>query len=210
MLDSLLSNDRDRFELIERKLTELIPSVDRIAPVPLGANRGLGFRLRYRPAPILQATAASDGLVLLLAFLVITHHPNPPSAVVIMEPENGVHPARLRTLVQRLAELTSDPHGADSSTDEPLTQLLLNSHSPVVLSTLRDAGHEGVRSQVVFADLVAVQQPHGPTGRRTRMRAVQAQTTARSGQELLFGEGQRSVSCFEVNQYLATVTTEME
>ena len=62
------------------------------------------------------------------------------------EPENGVHPFRLQKLVDLLRGLTtdfSDPYQAE----EPLRQLIVNTHSPVLAQKL------DVERELLFAHL---------------------------------------------------------
>ncbi len=74
---------------------------------------------------------------------------------------------------------------------EPLKQMLLNSHSPVVLSCLE-------QGEAMFADLVSVVNPlAGSFSRKTRFRPVS--TSQRQGLTEL---EQEYVSCFEVERYL--------
>ena len=100
--------------------------------------------------------------------------------------------------------------GDDWDTDAsapPLSQLLLNSHSPVVLSALINSDHQAVDGLVLFADTSTVSDPQmGEVRRRTRLRPVKAQF-----QRALFDEGelrQGFVSDYEVARVLDTVSAE--
>jgi hypothetical protein len=78
-----------------------------------------------------------------------------------------------------------------------LSQMLLNSHSPVVLSHLHD-------SEYVFADTVTMLDQHPSSRRRkTRMRPVRPHD--QGDLELSPSERGESVSRFDVTRYLNTV-----
>jgi hypothetical protein len=96
----------------------------------------------------------------------------------------------LKTLIQRLREGVINPASEQVDETEPLSQMLLNSHSPVVLSTLEEG-------EAMFADIVSVVNPETATiTRKTRIRPVGTpqQRTVDSMPEYL--------SRFEVERYL--------
>jgi len=129
VVDALLANDRDRFDRIEREFARLVPLVRRIAPSPRGTSRQLAFRLSYRDE-LLDATRASDGLVLLLAFVVLAHHPSPPKALLVEQPEDGVHPDRLGEIVGLLRGLSEGRFGRK-------VPVVLTTHSAYLLDLIR-------------------------------------------------------------------------
>lgn len=80
---------------------------------------------------------ASDGTLRVLALLAALYDPSYRGLICFEEPENGVHPLRLRTLIDYLRGLVTDIHG-DVDASEGLAQMIVNSHSPVVLSAVED------------------------------------------------------------------------
>lgn len=147
----------------------------------------------------------SDGTLRVLALLTMLYDPKHRGLVCFEEPENGVHPARLRALIQRLRELVTDPSLEESFSGEPLTQLVMNSHSPVVLSALERRKSNETDDRVVFADLVTVADSQsGEINRKTRIRKVQSKDQG----ELQADMAGQFVTRFEVDQYLSTVNRE--
>jgi hypothetical protein len=80
---------------------------------------------------------ASDGTLRVLALLTALYDPRYRGVLCFEEPENGVHPAQLRRLVRFLKDLVTDP--AAEEPDGPLSQVLLNSHSPLVLEAVNSS-----------------------------------------------------------------------
>jgi energy-coupling factor transporter ATP-binding protein EcfA2 len=74
----------------------------------------------------IQASAMSEGLLYYLAFLVIPHL-DPVSVLLIEEPENGLHPARIQEVVRTIRAFV----------DKTGTQVLIATHSPLVINELR-------------------------------------------------------------------------
>ena len=69
----------------------------------------------------MPASQASDGTLLVLAYLSILYLPKPPRLLLVEEPENGIHPKRLRDILEILRNLIHE---------QPHTQVVLTTHSP--------------------------------------------------------------------------------
>lgn len=101
----------------------------------------------------LPARLVSDGTLRALALLTALRSRPAASTIAIEEPENGIYPGRLRALLDLVREAadrpgsSAPPEGvagsADEDDEEPDSiaaspQILLTSHSPVVLAAMRD------------------------------------------------------------------------
>jgi energy-coupling factor transporter ATP-binding protein EcfA2 len=140
-LDEILSFDRDRFIGLERRFTDIFPHItsikllpemayrapvdnpDRITVLKKADGKGLYFRLSTADQ-LVPASQISDGTLLVLAYLAVLYLPQPPRVLLVEEPENGVHPKRLRDVLGVLRELI---------TEQSHTQVILTTHSPYVL-----------------------------------------------------------------------------
>ncbi len=150
-------------------VTDLDVRLDKAASeyrVDLTMRDGLPFSSRV----------VSDGTLRILALLTLLHDPLHRGLVCFEEPENGVHPARLKQLIARLRDMVSRPSAFDADAEAdgaPLTQLLLNSHSPVVLSALVTADLLPIDDPIYFADTASRVDPAaGEIRRHTRLRPV--------------------------------------
>jgi hypothetical protein len=52
--------------------------------------------------------------------------------VCFEEPENGIHPERIPNIIDLLRDIATDP-GEPADEDNPLRQVLINTHSPAVI-----------------------------------------------------------------------------
>lgn len=181
---------------IAADLSSLIPGVTGLAVTEDEKNRDYRIDVEMRDGPPFSARVISDGTLRVLALLTILHDPKHRSLVCFEEPENGVHPIRLKTMVQRFHELVTDPMDEDFDDSEPLSQLLVNSHSPVVLSSL--SLKEG---EVMFADTVVSTATNGHKGshRKTRIRPIRLDDT------LFVEKHADAITRHEVDRYLSTV-----
>jgi predicted ATPase len=110
---------------IRADLVSLVPGIADFDIVPEGESLRIDFKLSGGDR--LPARLASDGTLRALALLTALQVEPRPSILGIEEPENGIYPGRLRKLLSLLPELTA---GA--------TQLLLTTHSPIVVAAFRD------------------------------------------------------------------------
>lgn len=172
---------------IAADLASLIPGVVDVIVEEDEKDREYRIEIGYANQPPFSSRVVSDGTLRVLALLTILHDPEHRGLVCFEEPENGVHPSRLMTLIQRLREGVTAPSSLEVDEAEPFFQILLNSHTPVVLSCLEEG-------EAMFADLVSIINPEaGSVSRKTRIRPV---ATANGKQEY--------VSRFEVERYLSS------
>jgi predicted ATPase len=123
--DALMNRDLDAFVAIREEFASLFPAGGRLALVNEGP--GKAFRLLLADGQEVPAAAMSEGMLYWLAFRFLRHI-DPPSILLIEEPENGLHPARIREVMAVLREVSKT------------TQIVLTTHSPLVLNEL--AGDE--------------------------------------------------------------------
>jgi len=126
LLDYLLRRDRKRFFALTKTLQSLIPGLDDIEiATPTADTRRLdlviegGFRI--------PADEASAGVKLLIFFVALMYHPSPPRTILLEEPETGIHPRRLRDVMDLLRSITRGEFGGHAA------QVILTTHSPYLL-----------------------------------------------------------------------------
>lgn len=83
------------------------------------------------------ARALSDGTLRFLALAVLALDPHETGVICLEEPENGIHPARIPAMIRLLMELSVDV-GEPVSHENPLRQIIINTHSPAVVAQVAD------------------------------------------------------------------------
>ena len=106
------------------RLRELFPALESIRVAPV--NNTLRIDARLRDGRIVEANQLSDGIFYYLAFTVLRYLPEP-SIVLIDEPENGLHPARIADIVGMLRTVTET---------QPV-QIVMATHSPLIINELQ-------------------------------------------------------------------------
>ena len=181
---------------IAADLGALVPGVTDVRVEPDKEERENRIEIEFARQPPFSSRVVSDGTLRLLALLTMLHDPQFRGLVCFEEPENGVHPGRLERFLEKLGALTTDLASEDVDPERPLAQILVNSHSPVVLSSRIESG------SVVFCDLVSsVGDADGACTVRTRMRPVNPENQ----RHFRFSEDMGVVSGFEVREVLNTV-----
>ncbi len=125
-LDHLLRKDRRRFDQVQSTLRSLIPGFDEISIATPSPDRR-AISLKVEDGFEIAGHRLSTGVRMLFFFVALAHHPNPPQVALIEEPENGVHPKRLKDIVALLRDLTTGKLSGHK------VQVILSTHSPYLL-----------------------------------------------------------------------------
>jgi predicted ATPase len=187
---------------IRTNLVALVPGMSSFFVVPDGDVLRIEFELSGGER--LPAHLASDGTLRLLALLTALHVDPRPNLMGIEEPENGIYPGRLLALVDVLQrEATRRLHeepdwveallehsglpGPTLVTNLLPPQILVTTHSPLILSALRKQS-----KYLRFIDAV----------HRDLRRVTRARTVGRGSD----GRRHLTVSSREIDQLLNTIT----
>jgi predicted ATPase len=130
----LAGPDRQSVIDLENKLHEAIPTLRGIS-TPISGGPGshrVEFTLNVsaKPPVTIPSEQASDGAMLLLAFLVLVYG-NAPDILLLEEPENGLHPSRLKMVIEILRRISTGEIGYKPR------QVILTTHSPLLLNFVK-------------------------------------------------------------------------
>jgi predicted ATPase len=79
------------------------------------------------------ARSLSDGTLRFLALAVLEQDPDSPALLCLEEPENGIHPERIPAMLRLLQDIVVDVR-EEVGQDNPLRQVIVNTHSPAVVT----------------------------------------------------------------------------
>jgi predicted ATPase len=145
---------------IAADLSSLIPSVSSLDVLDDPGQRQYSFNVRFAGDLTFSSRVISDGTLRLLALLTLLNDPERRGTLCFEEPENGVHEGRIRMLVDFLRNAV----GPSSDQENRSFQIIINTHSPKVMSALLD-------SEIVAADSVTkIDSTKKRREIRTRMR----------------------------------------
>lgn len=114
----------------------------------------------------------SDGTLRMLALITLKNDPEHKGLLCFEEPENGIHPFRLKKIARLLNELVTDFDDREQQ-ELPLRQFLSNTHSPLFISQPEILPH------LLFAHMVLRSDPLHPAQqeRVTRIVPIHNSTT---------------------------------
>ncbi len=111
-------------------------------------RESLALRVRLRDGTDLPAQALSDGTLRFLALAFIDLDPETTGVLCLEEPENGIHPARLPEMLALLRGIACNVR-LPVDIDNPLRQVIINTHSPALTMEVAPADLVLAKSRMV-------------------------------------------------------------
>jgi len=124
-----------RYEEISNRVATLLPEVRAISVDVDNTRRLKTLLLEQRNNVVHRARELSDGTLRFLALATLAFDPEADGLICLEEPENGIHPSRVTAMLELLRDMAVDPSVAVGS-ENPLRQVIINTHSPVVVRNL--------------------------------------------------------------------------
>ena len=118
-------------------MAELIDGVHDIHIEPDEKRELLTLYVKNEEGTFHPARALSDGTLRFLALAVLESDPQMQGVICLEEPENGIHPARIPAILKLLGDIAVDTQESVGE-DNPLCQVIVNTHSPVVFQQVPD------------------------------------------------------------------------
>ncbi|WP_425423212.1 AAA family ATPase [Spirosoma spitsbergense] len=124
--------DGDVYQRLANKLSGLVDNVASITVEKDDKREMLTLMLKSRDGTVFPARSLSDGTLRFLGLSVLELDYKSGGVICLEEPENGIHPEKIKQILDLLQEICTDiryPVGDDN----PLRQVIINSHSPSVV-----------------------------------------------------------------------------
>lgn len=125
------------YALVANRLAELIDDVLEVSIERDERRELLTLMVTDQNRTSYPARALSDGTLRFLALAVLELDPAARGLLCFEEPENGIHPERIPAMLRLLQDIvvdTAKPVGLDN----PLRQVIINTHSPALVSQVPD------------------------------------------------------------------------
>lgn len=122
VLDAIFVRGAADYLEIQRQLLERFPVVEGLRLFTRDLGRVVGVRLKGGAE--IDANGMSEGILYFLAFTALRYL-DPVDILLVEEPENGLHPARIAEVVSVLREISKT------------TQVVMATHSPLVINELQ-------------------------------------------------------------------------
>lgn len=129
---------------LSSRLARLVDDVRSVRVERDDVRRVLRIMLREQGLEELPAASLSDGTLRFIALATLQLDPQATGVLCLEEPENGIHPERIDAMIELLADIAVDPT-QPAARDNPLRQVIVSTHSPLVLTRVPE-------DAIVFAD----------------------------------------------------------
>jgi energy-coupling factor transporter ATP-binding protein EcfA2 len=117
-----IQNDREAIQAIEERVRELFPTVKSIGlSVPVGQMKAV--KVTLKDGKPIGAHEMSEGLLYFLGFAALQYCGA--SLLLVEEPENGLHPSRIRDVMAILRKISET------------AQVIIATHSPLVINEMQ-------------------------------------------------------------------------
>ncbi|QRF57463.1 AAA family ATPase [Variovorax paradoxus] len=137
-----------RYGDIANRLADLIPGVESLDVDTDQTRQQRTLSVTMSDKRPYSASSLSDGTLRFLALAVLSNDPDASGLVCLEEPENGIHPQRIPEMLKLVRELSdADLSPAELASQLNLRQVIINTHSPLVVAELLD-------DELLFAETV--------------------------------------------------------
>jgi predicted ATPase len=191
---------------ISRKLNSFLPNYTEVNVDDDDANKQFIIKIKGEDGKEFSSRVLSEGTLRLLALCILEHDDRHTGLLCFEEPENGIHPFRMEAMVHLLKELSIDFGQGEG----PLRQVIINTHSPVLVSKLLRWGHDDNVSIWLSRVSTFISNENG-TKRKlqiSRMSPVLKKAKQLSLFQEEIDENELKLTLSEVREYLETADTE--
>jgi predicted ATPase len=194
---------QDEYNLTEisRKLNSFLPNFTEVNVCDDKANRLYIIKLKGEEGNEFTSRVLSEGTLRLLALCIIEYDDKHTGLLCFEEPENGIHPFRIKTMARMLKDLTTDFINSDLS----LRQVIVNTHSPVLVNEMIKWKNDKnvsvhlsqMRTRIIQVDEKKIKM--NVTLIKPVLKDMEEQTT------IVFSEQDRKLTLATIQEYLQVV-----
>jgi predicted ATPase len=124
----------DKYSLkdISRKLNNFLPNFIEVDVIDDNENKQYLIKLKDVDKKEFSSRVLSEGTLRILALCILEFDEKHTGLLCFEEPENGIHPFRIKAMTELLKDLSVD----FNEIDIPLRQVIVNTHSPVLVGNM--------------------------------------------------------------------------
>lgn len=204
-------NDEFNIKNISRKLNNLLPNIVEIDVMDDKPNQQYLVKVKSEEGGEFTSRVLSEGTLRLLVLCVLLYDDTFNGLLCFEEPENGIHPSRINTMVELLNDLSIDFNDIES----PLRQVIINTHSPTLVSSaLKLQSIDGTsKNSIWFSRLVSKKITHKTVSQMIKVtkmlpvipnqqKNLDLFKSSEEEQRLTLTEVKRYLEDFQIHEYL--------
>lgn len=185
-------------KLIAHKLQSFIPNFNHLDVIDDKENKQYVIVLKDVGGKEYTSRVLSEGTMRVLALCILLHDPQHKGLLCFEEPENGIHPFRIKAMAQLLKDLSTD-----FEEKEPfLRQVIINTHSTVFVQEINKEINSPLMT-IAFAQMVNAVVSVNNVRRKILITRITPVIKDYGGQTIIpFTEQERKMSAQMVKDYL--------
>lgn len=198
--DPYLIND------IARRLNALLPGITNFCVVDDEVTKQFVLQIKTLDGRDFTSRVLSEGTLRLLTLCVFLYDPQHNGLLCFEEPENGVHPARMKLTAEILMDLVTN---FEDPTTPLQRQVIVNTHSPALISEIFGLLHSNAYtvwlSEMVMKVLTI-------EGKKRKLRITKMSPVFKNNAQFTFEfpDSERKITMHSVNEYLNHSDYEVE
>ena len=199
-------NQTDNYVLkeISRKLNSFLPNFIEITVYDDKANKQYIIKLKGIDGKEYSSWVLSEGTLRLLALCILESDDKHSGLLCFEEPENGIHPFRIKSMLELLKDLTTD----FNEEDLPLRQVIVNTHSPKLVSEIVKWEND-INVSIHFSAMrTRLIQIEGKKRHLSVTKILQATKEKVTQPTIPYSEQDRKLSIASIKEYLETDNSE--
>jgi predicted ATPase len=190
---------------MSRSVHRILPELKRIFIDEDQARQQYVLMVESVDGRLFSSNVLSEGTLRIISLIALNHDERHRGLICFEEPENGIHPYRMKKILGVLRSLTTDFNN-DSDAELPLRQVFINTHSPLLIREI-SGNPEFKKCLIFFSRLVnKVDADKKVTYKLTRLSAVKNEDTKRLFLDSIPAED--SVTKHELMDYLNSSDSE--
>lgn len=137
----LANQDFSLIKDITRRLNSLLPGITSVGVIDDKVGKQFIVQIKTQDGRDFTSRVLSEGTLRLLTLCVFLYDPAYNGLLCFEEPENGVHPARMKLTTELLMDLASH---FDNEAEHVLRQVIVNTHSPILVGEMFEFGNQNI------------------------------------------------------------------
>lgn len=143
--------DKSLLKIISRRLNKLLPQITDVEVYDDKANKQYIIKVKNDDGREFTSRVLSEGTLRLLTLCILQYDENHKGLICFEEPENGIHPFRVKSMAELLRDLSVD----FTDNEMPLRQVIINTHSPILVGEMFELEEKSCL-KVWFSELITL------------------------------------------------------
>ncbi len=146
------NNIEDVYQQLTNKLKGLVEEVQEIKIDKDEKRDLLTLEVQFKGGFSLPAQSLSDGTLRFLGLAIMEKDSSMNGLICLEEPENGINPKKIHEIVALLEGMATDTTSKVGD-DNPLRQVIINTHSPIVVGAVSDESLYLAKSKEIYSEI---------------------------------------------------------